>query len=300
MNLGDFVRHSRQGPGRITQILPEYVEVKARDGHVYKVSRAVAEHELVPVPPDGFTALLATRDPSSDFLLEHINDVTQRIFRDRRKSSLSKKEIRQELEPFLQREGKSYAAWWKRAQKKLLDSGGVVVDPKRKTNLVIAGDHVAGANQDWTAELGKISSAADLLDYSRRLYADESGDDRVAVAAYSVMERVARELSASMPGSRSRLELLLALSYIGCRVGQNERSIWVKIVEGVKFTDLPIARELRRRCIACCRSAWKADASQGSRMGDPTLESSRRISCQAGIRVSKQRSLSFDPKEAAP
>jgi molecular chaperone GrpE (heat shock protein) len=244
MNLGDFVRHSRQGPGRITQILPEYVEVKARDGHVYKVSRAVAEHELVPVPPDGFTALLATRDPSSDFLLEHINDVTQRIFRDRRKSSLSKKEIRQELEPFLQREGKSYTAWWKRAQKKLLDSGGVVVDPKRKTNLVIAGDHVAGANQDWTAELGKISSAADLLDYSRRLYADESGDDRVAVAAYSVMERIARELSASMPGSRSRLELLLALSYIGCRVGQNERSIWVKIVEGVKFTDLPIARDL--------------------------------------------------------
>jgi molecular chaperone GrpE (heat shock protein) len=244
MNLGDFVRHSRQGPGRITQILPEYVEVKARGGHVYKVSRAMAEHELVPVPPDGFTALLATRDPSSDFLLENINDVTQRIFRDRRKSSLSKKEIRQELEPFLQREGKSYDAWWRRAQKKLLDSGGVVVDPKRKANLVIAGDRVASANQDWTAELGKLSSAADLLDYSRRLCADESGDDRVAVAAHSVMGRVARELSASTPGSRSRLELLLALSYIGCRVEQDERSTWVKIVEGVKFTDLPIARDL--------------------------------------------------------
>lgn len=244
MNLGDFVRHSRQGPGRITQILPDYVEVKARSGHVYKVSRGVAEHELVPVPPDGFTALLATRDPSSDFLLENINDVTQRIFRDRRKSSLSKKDIRQELEPFLQREGKSYAAWWKRAQKKLLDSGAVVADPKRKTHLIIADDHVAGSNQDWTAELGKIGSATDLLDCSRRLYADESGDDRVAVAAHSVMERVVRELSASVPGSRSRLELLLALSYIGCRLQHNERNIWVEIVEGVKFTDLPIARDL--------------------------------------------------------
>src|ERR1035438_6155068 len=107
MNPGDFVRHSRQGPGRITQVFPNYVEVKAAAGHLFNVNRDLIKFELEKFPPDGFVALLATRHPSSDFLLENIVDVAHRIFRDHRKSSLPQKEFRMALEPFVRRDGKS-------------------------------------------------------------------------------------------------------------------------------------------------------------------------------------------------
>lgn len=244
MNLGDFVRHIRQGPGRITHVLPEYVEVKSAAGNVYKVNRAVADAELVPVPPDGFTAMLATRNPSSEFLLQNIVDVTQRIFRDRRKSSLSKSDLRQELEPWVKREGKSYASWWKRAQKQLLDSGVVVVDPKKKTNLVIAGELSSRRNIDWKAELVGVDRENDLLEYARRLHAAGAENDDLKEAADTVLDRVTRQLHAAGQTPRARLELALVLSYIGSCLDPANRNKWGDIVDGLNLASLPVARDL--------------------------------------------------------
>lgn len=245
MNPGDFVRHCRQGPGRITQVLPEYVEVKSRLGNVYKVSSAVAEYELVPVPPDGFAALLATRDPSSDFLMENIVEVTRRIFRDRRKVSVSKKELREELKPFLQREDKSFTNWWKRAQKKLLESGAVIADPKKKkTHLAISNEAGAESEQNWTAALDKVNSSADLLDYARRLHATDADDTRATDVAASVAKRAGRELTAAPPNSRARLELLLVFAYIGLRLNQEAKAHWAKLIEEIDLAGLPWARDL--------------------------------------------------------
>jgi hypothetical protein len=51
MNLGDIVEHTRQGPGRITGILPDYVEVKSRSGNVYRRKLGLMEKASVRIRP---------------------------------------------------------------------------------------------------------------------------------------------------------------------------------------------------------------------------------------------------------
>jgi hypothetical protein len=47
---GDFVLHSRQGPGRIVEVLPDHIVVRPRSGNLYKVNLGIAEQELIPAP----------------------------------------------------------------------------------------------------------------------------------------------------------------------------------------------------------------------------------------------------------
>jgi hypothetical protein len=76
---GDFVLHSRQGPGRIVEVLPDHIVVRPRSGNLYKVNLGIAEQELMPAPSDGFIALLAQHDYSADRLLQQIPEIVERI-----------------------------------------------------------------------------------------------------------------------------------------------------------------------------------------------------------------------------
>jgi molecular chaperone GrpE (heat shock protein) len=268
MNPGDFVRHSRQGPGRITQIFPDYVEVKAAAGHLFNVNRDLIKFELEKFPPDGFVALLATRQPSSDFLLENIVDVALRIFRDHRKSSLPQKELRLALEPFVRREGKSYASWWKRAKPKLLASGLVILHPKKRTNLALAKEFTSESSMDWEAELENIKSDSALLDYARRLYASDAENDRASKAAANALERAVRELQSSEDHSHSRLECVLALLYLGSRAEQHARDTWLSVIDGIAFHDLHVTRDLDDDVVIALGLISKLNPSKAAEWAD--------------------------------
>jgi len=283
MNPGDFVRHSRQGPGRITQIFPDYVEVKAAAGHLFNVNRDLIKFELEKFPPDGFVALLATRHPSSDFLLENIVDVALRIFRDHRKSSLPQKEFRLALEPFVRRDGKSYASWWKRAKPKLLATGSVIPHPKKKTSLALAKEFTSESSMDWEAELENIKSDAALLDYARRLFASDADNNRASMAAANALERAVRELHASEEHSHARLE----------RPGHGAS-------EGGEGRSKTSTREDRSCFYACCRGASGRFAGWPSHPRSPSLPRWRLASLRPRpIRAARPRLLGRRATSAA-
>jgi molecular chaperone GrpE (heat shock protein) len=271
MNPGDFVRHSRQGPGRITQIFPDYVEVKAAAGHLFNVNRDLIKFELEKFPPDGFVALLATRHPSSDFLLENIVDVALRIFRDHRKSSLPQKEFRLALEPFVRRDGKSYASWWKRAKPKLLATGSVIPHPKKKTSLALAKEFTSESSMDWEAELENIKSDAALLDYARRLFASDADNDRASMAAANALERAVRELHASEEHSHAHLECVLALLYLGSRAEQHARDKWLNVIDGIEFHNLQVTRDLDDDVVIALGLISKLNPSKAAEWADTLL-----------------------------
>jgi transcription elongation factor GreA-like protein len=128
---GDYILHSRQGPGRIVEVLPQHIVVRPRSGNVYKVNIDIADNELAPVPSDGFIALLAQHDYSSERSLQQVPEIVERIMRDKHRRSISRG-IKAELAPFLAREGKPFVTWWKLAQRKILESGKIVPKLRRR------------------------------------------------------------------------------------------------------------------------------------------------------------------------
>lgn len=163
LRVGDYVRHIRQGPGRVTEVLPDQVLVKNRSGIVFRVNGGIADQELQPVPADGFVALLFHRDFNAAGLQDNIEDVLRRIVRDRGRRSVPIGVVKAELLPFLEREGKKWASWWKSARRKLQSSQYVVVDPKRK---VIETREAVGPPPSVVA-LAKASTSAELFQYAR-------------------------------------------------------------------------------------------------------------------------------------
>src|SRR5205823_6674893 len=112
IKVGDYVRHVRQGPGRVIEVLPNQILVRQRSGHVFRVNSGISEQELEWVPPDGFVAQLFHRDYTAELLRANIEDVLSRILRDKHRRSLSVTDVREILEPFLSRESKKWATWW--------------------------------------------------------------------------------------------------------------------------------------------------------------------------------------------
>jgi len=244
LSPGDFVRHSRQGPGRIVEVHPDFIEVKASAGHIFKVNKNLADFELQRYPADGFVALQVTKHLNSNSLLENIVDIAHRIFRDNLKNSLSQKDFRIELEPLIKRDGKSYAGWWKRARQKLIASGSVVVDPKKRVNLALTQELDSAAATDWQAEFSKATNGSDLLGFSKQLYASEVQEDLVSTLVAEGIDQAVNDLHTSDSDSRRFLESLLALVYLGSRSEGSLKEKCAEALEGIDFGSLPRVREL--------------------------------------------------------
>jgi molecular chaperone GrpE (heat shock protein) len=244
MNVGDFVKHTRQGPGRITQVCADYIEVKPSNGHVFKVNNALAKHELTPVPPDGFTALLATRQPTSDYLLHNIADVTRRILIDRRGSSVTAKDLRAELQLFIKREGKSFPGWWKKSRTRLLDSGIFKLDSKRKGVFVLSDETYSSPALDWDKEASQTTDLSALLDFARRISAADPADQAVNHVAQTVLERVVRAGQNGDSSPRTQLERMLILCYLGSRVTGDAKDQLVRSLEEIDVSSISLERDL--------------------------------------------------------
>jgi hypothetical protein len=57
--------------------------------------------------------ILRESDHGARRLLQQIPEILERIMRDKHRRSISRKEVKAELAPFLAREQKPFATWWK-------------------------------------------------------------------------------------------------------------------------------------------------------------------------------------------
>ena len=84
---GDLVRHSRIGPAKVIEVSPDHITIAPRGREAQKLTLEEVEKQVLPVPSDGFCALLYHQEVKSDYLRDHIEDVVLRIMRDRRRQS---------------------------------------------------------------------------------------------------------------------------------------------------------------------------------------------------------------------
>jgi molecular chaperone GrpE (heat shock protein) len=233
--VGDYVRHVRQGAGRIVEVLPDQILIKQRSGNMLKVNLGIAEHELESCPPDGFVAQLVHRDYSAEALQTHIEDVLIRILRDKRRRSISIADLKDILMPFLDREERKWTSWWK-STRKHLRSNSISINTKRKLVERLDTEVPIAVEYD-------IASPVELLSAARELSSRE-GEDSAITQANAAATR-ALELSSTITGEdRPRAELLLAACYL-CEATKSEQAdrlrVWLSkqdLATLTKFRDL--------------------------------------------------------------
>jgi len=207
---GEYVRHSRFGSGRVTEVGPESVSVHQRTGNTLHVKASDLDKELRAVPSDGFYALLYHKDPDPDFLRDNIEDIVRKMMRDRWSQSISLEEIKRELSPILDRQNKKWESWWKAARKKLLGSGKIQIDPQRKNRFISRSKADFNAGQ-FLARVANVSDPRELLSLAREVQTCPSHER--PQAATQLAQRVLKALNSLSPSSNEIAELLCALCY---------------------------------------------------------------------------------------
>jgi molecular chaperone GrpE (heat shock protein) len=254
-NVGDYVRHSRQGPGRVVEVLPDQILVRQRSGNMLRVNLGIAQHELELCPPDGFVAQLVHRDYSVEALQTHIEDVLCRILRDKRRRSISIAELKDTIMPFLDREGRKWDSWWKSARKHL-HSKTISINTKRK--LIERINH-----NEPVSVVYEIAGPAELLSAVRELRSQESRD-RVMQEARVATGRALELSKMEIGDERQRAELVLASCYL-YELTKSEQADHLRLwLSKQDLAHLSIYRDLDGDVVVCLPMFAKAVPGQSA------------------------------------
>ena len=166
---GDFFRHSRLGTVRVEEIGSDFVLVHQRNGNSMRLSHSEADRQMRPIPSEGFYALTYQRDPDADWLRENVEDVVERMMRDRRLRSIDLEDIKRELLPILSKQQRKWDSWWKAARKNLLSGSRFTTDPKRKTRFLVRSAAPQEPGDQLVARIRALSDPQDLLHMAREL-----------------------------------------------------------------------------------------------------------------------------------
>jgi molecular chaperone GrpE (heat shock protein) len=216
---GTYVRHTRHGPGRVVESLPDHVVVRERYGEIFRVNLALVAKELTEVPPDGFIALLYHRDVNSDYIRDNIEDVAIRLMRDRRRLSISVRDLRSELAPILARDGLRWPSWWKSARKNLSSAKRVISDPKKKGVFILPPDQGPTSQKDWTEKVDRANDSQTLLLFAHELeLLNDSGNKEHY--ADLLADKTVTQLTVSESSANSYTECFLVLCRLIDAVGK--------------------------------------------------------------------------------
>jgi molecular chaperone GrpE (heat shock protein) len=134
------------------------------------LSKSEADKQLRPVPSDGFYALAFQRDPDPKWLRDNIEDVVERMMRDRRSRSIDLKEIKRELSPILSKEQRKWDPWWQATRKKLLSGNRFTTDPQRKSRFLLRATGTLEESGDQiVARVRSLSDPRGLLQVAKEL-----------------------------------------------------------------------------------------------------------------------------------
>jgi molecular chaperone GrpE (heat shock protein) len=242
LSVGAYVQHVRFGPARVVEVTSDSVVLARRGDEDLTVSVSDAERVLLPMPNDGFCALLWSRNLDSKFLGEHIEDIVLRLMRDRRRRSITLDEIKRALSPVLAKDGKGWESWWTIARRQLLAGHSISVDPKKK-NVFAATDAAPNVvTEDWDAQVRDAKTPQRLLAVAKSL---ELAPDQVrSEKAWSIAKAGLAAFPSAPNQDRAFFELVCCFSYVLPFVTKTDAETIMATIDGRGLRDVSVPADL--------------------------------------------------------
>lgn len=241
-SVGEYVQFDRTKPARVFQVTPDSVVIARRGGENLTLSVYDAERVLLPMPEDGFCALVYQRDLDSTFVQEHIEDIVLRMMRDRRRRSITLDEITRELSPIVAKDKKGWDPWWSAARKRLLAGQSIALDPKKKSVFCATDSAPAAPSEDLASQVRGARTPQAVLAAAKSL--DLAPEQDRSENAQSIAERGLAAFCSARSQDRAFLEQLCCLSYVLPHVEKTVADKIVAAVDGRGFKDLHVPADL--------------------------------------------------------
>ena len=241
-SVGEYVQIDRTEPARVVQVTSDSVVVARRGGENLTLSVYDAERALLPMPEDGFCALVYQRELDSTFVQGHIEDIVLRMMRDRRRRSITLDEIMRELSPIVAKDKKGWDPWWSAARKRLLAGQSIALDPKKKSVFCATDSAPAAPSEDLASQVRDARTPQAVLAAAKSL--DLAPDQDRSQNAQSIAERGLAAFSSARSQDRGFLEQLCCLSYVLPHAEKTVADRIVALVDGRGFKDLHVPADL--------------------------------------------------------